>query len=202
MGSRAKDVTAVILAGGRSTRFGCDKGLVTWRGRSLVDHVLERLPSGRAETVLVLRQDQDTGSWPDVTIVHDDPDLGDGPLRGVVAGLAACRTTWAWVVACDQPLVSAPLLVGLLESATPDDRVVIPEWNGRLQPLTGLYAVTAGPLLAKCASSRALSLITALNKIGHRVFAEEQCRKFDPDGAGFLNINRPEQLAQLEGFET
>ena len=169
MASFPKDVTAVILAGGRSTRFGGDKGLATWRGRRLVDHVLERLPVEKTRTVLVLRREQDEGSWPGVTIVHDDPDLGDGPLRGVIAGIAACRTAWAWVVACDQPLISADLLLALLQSAQPDDRILIPEWNGRLQPLTGLYALETGSLLNECAAAGEQSLIGALKTIGFSV---------------------------------
>ncbi len=195
-------MTAVILAGGRSTRFGSDKGLATWRGRRLVDHVLDRLPVERDGTVLVIRREQDDGAWPGVTTVHDDPARNEGPLRGVIRGLAACRTTWAWIVACDQPLVSADLLLSLRESALPDDLALIPEWNDRLQPLTGLYAVQSGPLLSECGADGEQSLIGALKTVGFRVFTEEECRRCDPRGAGFLNINRPEQFAQLEGFET
>jgi molybdopterin-guanine dinucleotide biosynthesis protein A len=202
MDSSLTDVTAVILAGGRSARFGGDKGLATWRGRRLVDHVLDRLPGERADTVLVLRREQDDGTWPGVTTVHDDPALGDGPLRGVIAGLAACKTTWAWIVACDQPLVSTHLLQALLQAARPDDLALIPEWKGRLKPVTGLYAVRAGSLLAACAADGEQSLIGALKNLGFRVFPHEECLRHDPDGLGFLNINRPGQLAQLEGFET
>jgi molybdopterin-guanine dinucleotide biosynthesis protein A len=202
MESRAKNVTAVILAGGRSTRFGADKGLAEWNGRRLVDHVLDRLPAERLDTVLVLREEQDDGSWPGITIVHDDPTRNEGPLRGVVRGLAACRTPWAWVVACDQPLINAGLLRGLLTAAGTGDLPVIPEWQGRLQPLTGLYATACGPLLEKCGDLGEQSLIGALKTIGFRIFSEDDCRGCDPNGTGFLNINRPDQLDQLEGRET
>jgi len=195
-------VTAVILAGGRSTRFGSDKGLVTWRGRRLVDHVLDRLPVERDGTVLVIREEQDDGSWPGVTIVHDDPQRNEGPLRGVIRGLAACRTDWAWVVACDQPLISADLLLALQKSFLPDDHALLPEWNGRLQPLNALYAVNSGPLLAELETGGEQSLIGALKTVSFRVFTEEECRRFDRRGAGFLNINRPEQFTDLEGYES
>jgi len=195
-------VTAVILAGGRSTRFGSDKGLAEWRGRRLVDHVLDRLPVERDGTVLVIRREQDDGAWPGVTTVHDDPARNEGPLRGVIRGLAACTTSWAWVVACDQPLVSADLFLALRASVLADDRALIPEWNGRLQPLTGLYAVQSGALLAECGAGGEQSLIGALKTVGYRVFTEEECRRSDPRGVGFLNINRPEHLVQLEGFES
>jgi len=200
--SRGKTLTAVILAGGRSTRFGSDKGLATWRGRHLVDHVLDRLPAERDGTVLVIREEQNDGAWPDVTIVHDDPDRNEGPLRGVIRGLAACRTDWAWIVACDQPLISADLLLALQESILPGDQALLPEWNGRLQPLTGMYAVKSGPLLAERETGGEQSLIGALKTVGFRVFTEEQCRRHDPRGVGFLNINRPEQFTELEGYES
>jgi len=197
-----RNASAVILAGGRSTRFGSDKGLAQWRGRRLVDHVLDRLPPSSGERVLVLRSEQDKGEWQNVSVVHDDPSRNDGPLRGVIRGLAACTTTWAWVLACDQPLVNPDLLMALLNAATPEDHALIPEWEGRLKPLTGLYSVKSGPLLEKCNDDGEHSLIGALKTIGYRVFSENDCREHDPHGAGFLNINRPEHLALLEGFES
>jgi molybdopterin-guanine dinucleotide biosynthesis protein A len=105
-------------------------------------------------------------------------------------------------VACDQPLVRADLLLALQRSVLANDRALIPEWNDRLQPLTGLYAVQTGLLLAECGASGEQSLIGALKTVGYRVFTEEECRRSDPRGAGFLNINRPDQLAQLEGYES
>ena len=202
MAPDSKTVTAVILSGGRSTRFGSDKGLAEWRGRRLVDHVLDRVPGMCSEKVLVLREEQDTGAWLDVTTVHDDPQRNEGPLRGVIRGLAACTTEWAWVLACDQPLVCPELLVELLVYANGDDHAIIPEWEGRLKPLTGLYSVRSGFLLEQCSDGGEQSLIGALKTVGYRVYDEEKCRRWDPKGASFLNINRPEHLALLEGFET
>jgi len=202
MAPDSKTVTAVILSGGRSSRFGSDKGLAEWRGRRLVDHVLDRVPGICSEKVLVLREEQDTGAWLDIPIVHDDPARHEGPLRGVIRGLAACTTEWAWVLACDQPLVCPELLLDLLVYATGDDHAIIPEWKGRLKPLTGLYSVRSGSLLEQCSNGGEQSLIGALKTVGYRVFDEENCRRRDPHGAGFLNINRPEQLAELEGYES
>ena len=93
------------------------------------------------------------------------------------------------------------LLMALAEDAREDDLALIPEWQGRLQPLTGLYAVAAGEKLKQCADAGEHSLIGALKIIGFRVFSEDRCRAVDPAGAGFLNINRPDQLALLEGIE-
>jgi molybdopterin-guanine dinucleotide biosynthesis protein A len=195
------NVTSVILAGGRSTRFGSDKRLARWRGRSLVDHVLERLPGTDHPPRLVMREEQDPSPWPNVDVIFDDPSRSEGPLRGVISGLAACTTGWAWVIACDQPMVNPDILKELFANAREDDLALIPEWAGRLQPLTGLYAVSTGALLKECADAGEHSLIGALKTIGFRIFPEEDCRRVDPPGTGFLNINRPDQLELLEGLE-
>lgn len=197
----AHNITAVILAGGRSTRFGSDKRLAQWKGQSLVDHVLDRLPPTPNSPLIVMRKEQEPSAWLDVDVVHDDPARGEGPLRGVISGLSGCTTEWAWVVACDQPMLNPDLLMALAEEAVEDDLALIPEWNGRLQPLTGLYAVSAATKLKQCADDGEHSLIGALKTVGFRIFSADRCRVVDPAGTGFLNINRPEQLALLEGID-
>lgn len=191
------ETTAILLAGGRSTRFGEDKGRAEWRGRTLLEHVADGLPGERAETMLVVREEQaEEYRAAGISLVHDDPSLPDGPLRGVISGLRACETAWAWIVACDQPLVRPALLAGLLGAA--DDRPVIPEWGGRLQPLTALYPAEYAYDLADFAAAGERSLIGALVRAGHLEFEEDACRGFDPDGRSFLNVNTPEQLAEIE----
>ncbi|RKZ10371.1 molybdenum cofactor guanylyltransferase [bacterium] len=190
---------AVVLAGGLSTRWGRDKSLVRWRGGRLVDHVVARLPDERHETVLVVRREQGDTGWPADVVVHDDPDLPAGPLRGVIRGLEACTAECAWVVACDQPLISAPLLRHLADVLDPDRLAVIPEWGGRPQPLVGVYRSAAAARLAACLADGERSLIGALEALDVQMVDETQCRRFDPAGDSFLNLNRPEQLAELAG---
>lgn len=201
MSPSPRETTAILLAGGRSVRFGADKGRADLRGRTLLERVAADLPEGRAGTLCVVRADQAAdyaAALAGATLVHDDPDLPDGPLRGVISGLRACATDWAWVIACDQPLVKPALLCGLLEAA--DDRPVIPAWGGRLQPLCGLYPAAYAADLADFAAAGERSLIGALVRAGHLEFAEDACRGFDPDGRSFLNVNTPEQLDEIDAL--
>jgi len=195
------EVTAIILAGGRSLRFGQDKGRAEWRGRSLLGHVLDVLPSERAGTLVVVRAEQAAdyeAEAPGVTIVPDDPALPDGPLRGVITGLKNCPTEWAWIVGCDYPLVRPELLRALLPAA--DDRPVIPQWNNRLQPLVGLYPAACGADLEAFAAAGERSLIGALISADHLEFLEDACREADPDGRSFLNVNEPGHLDEIEAI--
>ncbi len=197
-------VAAIVLGGGHSRRFGQEKGLAQWRGVSLVEHVLQRLPQPRSATMLVLRREQ-SETWAnrnsDVTIIHDH-EAHAGPLRGVIRGLEYVAdkqlTQWAWVIACDQPLVNANLLCGMLTETATTTLAVIPEWDDRRQPLTGLYHVDAAAPLRSCHERGETSLIRALETIGHRVYSVDQCRVHDPRGLGFMNVNRPADLDELE----
>jgi molybdopterin-guanine dinucleotide biosynthesis protein A len=199
----AAAVTAVVLGGGHSRRYGQEKGLANWRGLSLVDHVLQRLPQPRRGTVLVLRAEQsdDWAGRDEVTIIHDHQ-AHEGPLRGVIRALEYLHdsrpASWAWLVACDQPLVNADLLRALTAEVTPATLAVIPEWNGRLQPLTGLYHVDAGARLRTCQNQGEAALVRAVETIGYQKYSTAQCRRHDPRGLGFMNINRPADLDELE----
>ena len=191
------EIGAVILAGGRSSRFGRDKAAVQLDGLSLLEHVLNGLPESRAETVLVLREEQVVQEAAIDRIVFDDPDLPDGPLRGIVAGLEAMTSDWGWVVACDLPGIVPALLEELALARTPDALGVIPEWGGRIQPLCALYSRAALPILRESAGSGARSVTRALDHPGFQRFAELRSSKLDPEGRSFININTPDALERF-----
>jgi len=190
-------IGVVILAGGRSSRFGQDKASAPLADRSLVEHVIGALPPSRGETLLVLRQGQ---SMPPVSVDRvavDDAELGEGPLRGIIAGLEASSTEWAWVIACDLPGLQGDLLVELARARTEGALAVIPEWGGRLQPLCALYSTAAAVALRKASLAGTRSVREAVDQPGFVRFAESRCRAIDPAGLSFVNINTQEALERF-----
>lgn len=190
-------IGAVILAGGRSRRFGRDKANVAIAHRTLVQHVLDALPRSHGETVLVLRPDQPRPAATVDRVVFDDPGLHEGPLRGIITGLEAISTKWAWVIACDLPGLQGALLCELARARTAGALAIIPAWGGRLQPLCALYSSDAVPLLRGAALAGATSVRTALEQHGFIRFAESRCRALDPAGRSFININTREALERF-----
>jgi molybdopterin-guanine dinucleotide biosynthesis protein A len=100
-------VTGLILAGGRGRRMGgVDKGQQIFRGRPLVDHVIERLrPQVESLLISAASQAYDSYGWP---VIADE--LGAGPLAGVHAGLGACETELVVTAPCDTPLLPDDLV--------------------------------------------------------------------------------------------
>ncbi|WP_288457553.1 NTP transferase domain-containing protein, partial [uncultured Sphingomonas sp.] len=75
-------ILGAVLAGGRSSRFGSDKALATWRDTALIDHALDSLSPHVADLLVVGRGAARVRTAPDLP----HPDLG--PLGGIAGALA------------------------------------------------------------------------------------------------------------------
>jgi molybdopterin-guanine dinucleotide biosynthesis protein A len=108
-------VSGIVLAGGRSTRFGSNKLVALYEGQPLVHRPIEVLASICDEVIVVLAPgDAGIGLPPGVTIAND-PAEGDGPLAGLHTGLlAAVRSESAVVVGGDMPELQEAVLREML----------------------------------------------------------------------------------------
>lgn len=138
--------SAVVLAGGHSTRFGeQDKATADLDGEPMVRHVVETVGEVVDEVVLNCRDDQRAAienalSGLDVRFAFD-PVPDGGPVAGIRAGCRVARGEWTFVVPCDTPFVPAVLPERLFELAEADG--AIPRIGGRRRPLTAVYDTTA-----------------------------------------------------------
>ncbi|WP_368564283.1 molybdenum cofactor guanylyltransferase [Pseudoxanthomonas sp. UTMC 1351] len=106
-------VVGVVLAGGRSSRMGRDKAMLSWRGDTLLAHMQRCLRSSGVSRVIV------SGAYPDCEAVPDRfADLG--PLGGLASVAAALPDTVLLVVPVDMPLISAEVLRHLRASPAAD----------------------------------------------------------------------------------
>src|ERR1700678_1587551 len=133
-----KDVTGLILAGGRGSRMGgVDKGLPMHRGRTLVEHALQRLRPQVGKVMLNANRNLDTYRAMRVPVWPDEVPDYPGPLAGMLAGLAHCDTVFMATVPCDTPNFPLDLvarLVGALESADADIAVAYTRAREELFP--------------------------------------------------------------------
>ncbi|MFH1844582.1 MAG: NTP transferase domain-containing protein [bacterium] len=202
--SRSQTTGAILLAGGESRRFGSDKASTLWRGKPLLRHVADTLRPLCSELVVVTGPDtplaDDLATVGDKT-VRDDPNLPAGPLRGLVRGLQEIRAPWTWVVACDAPVPQPALLLALRHAAaaaTAGCLAVIPQWDQRMQPLLACYSLAALEPLTAALTTGEQAPIQALAGHEYEIFSKAACRRFDPAGLSFLNVNTPEDLARLD----
>lgn len=186
-------VTGLVLAGGRSRRMGCDKALLDVAGDALilrVGRVLEEI----CDRVLVASGEADRYelAWEQVP---DSP--GTGPLAGILAGLEAADTPLVAVVAVDMPHANARVLE-LLADRWMGEAAVVPLVDERIQPLHGVYSTDAAPAFRRLLEAGKRSVVPALSELGARVVGEEIWGEVDPDGRFAHNVNRPEDLRDLD----
>src|ERR1017187_9503376 len=133
---RELDVTAFILAGGRSTRMGSDKALLTVGKQTLLERALQTAAAVANQVFIAGPRDR-YAQYGDV--VEDIfPDCG--PLGGIHAALCITKTDLNLMLSVDTPSIGPDFLAWLLQQArTSSELVVVPEALGGLQPLAAVY---------------------------------------------------------------
>ena len=197
----ASRVSGIVLAGGRSSRFGGAKLDADFGGRPVLDVTVAALQPAVSEIVIVGPASESRAldrfeSQPDVTLVHDARPFG-GPLAGLGEGLVAASHEVALVVGGDMPLVRAALLEALsarlvdgggnavtLEAMPPNPLPVALRRIAALRATRELLERGERSLRALLADLRADS-IPAL-----------EWQRLDPLGDSLLDVDRPEDLAR------
>jgi len=191
---------AVVLAGGRSTRFGSDKASALLLGRPLLAWVIASVSEVVSDVVVVRARGQRLPSIDDdgrVRVVEDRHE-GKGPLAGMVAGFEAAATPLVVVASCDAPLLRPGLVGGIARLAGGHD-IVLPHANGHPQPLLAIYRVaTCLPNFEAAVERDDLKITGAYTGLAVRVVREEELMRFDPGLLSFMNANTPEALGALE----
>lgn len=145
-------IEPVVLAGGRSRRFGdADKALATVGGTPMLARVARTVAAatGRPPAIAVAT-DEDRRRYADAlddagvqaAFVRDDPTL-EGPVAGIASAAEEAIAEWLLLCACDLPLVSEGVVDWLGDHRSGDAEAVVPAVEGRVQPLCGLYRRSA-----------------------------------------------------------
>lgn len=130
-----EELTGIILAGGKSSRMGFDKGLAVVDGKKMIEHVFDSL-SKVVDRVIVIAN-SDVYDFLNVP-VFEDIYREKGPLSGIYTGLHYSESLKNLIVACDMPFVNSSIFEKIL-SCSANNQVVIPEVKGMLEPLCGYY---------------------------------------------------------------
>jgi molybdopterin-guanine dinucleotide biosynthesis protein A len=190
-------VSAVILAGGKSRRFGQDKSLLVLAGQSLIERAVARL-APLSDEILVIANEPDRYEALDLPVRFvADQVRGLGSLMGIYSGLSAARHQHALVVACDMPFLSESLLRYMIPLAADSD-VVIPRLGRMLEPLHAIYGRTCLPHMAKLLDRRESKITAFFESVTVRYVEEDEIARFDPEHLSFLNVNQPEDWHRVQ----
>lgn len=195
--------SAIILAGGRSSRLRRRKALVNLAGSPLIQHVHRAVRGLADEVVIVVKESRQcrtlTDILPETECVVDDPP-SVGPLSGIYGGLKRCSGNYVVVLGCDLPFVSSEVLKLLLRECR-GKSAAVPMWpNGQIEPLHAVYCREPSLVAAEQTLREGRRSIRALlERLPNVLYVStEALKELDPDVLTFYNVNSASDLDKAE----
>ncbi|MDH5448752.1 MAG: molybdenum cofactor guanylyltransferase [Candidatus Bathyarchaeota archaeon] len=199
-------MSAIVVAGGVSKRFGQDKGLIRLAEKPLVLHVLDTLAPMVDEVVVVVNSEIQEKKFAQVIkqkarIVIDKATV-QTPLVGALAGFETIQSGYTLLLACDTPFLSTEILRFLLDVCI-NKTATIPRWtNGDIEPLQAVYDAKTAAKAAKTALENGKldmrSMIANMQNI--RYISTTVLRQLDSKLITFFNINTLNDLKKAEAM--
>ncbi len=184
------DITGIVLAGGKSSRFGSNKAMAVWNGETLLSRAINLLKPVCGDVWI-------GGNHPDfdhIKLLKISDDIPDsGPLGGIYSVMKRATTPYLLCMTCDMPLMKDYLLKRLLEV---DDVTEITFWeqeNGKLQLFPLLIARELLPLIKWKLMDESYSVRSLLPESVSTCVPVGSCEEHC-----FLNVNQKSDLEELE----
>lgn len=131
-------IKGIVLAGGRSRRFGSDKALTQWEGMSFLERSLKLLDEFSCQPVVIANRGADY-SFLGYPVYHDLIE-NKGPLGGLYTGMTLFKNTFLLVLTCDMPALTHLVLSALIDKYNPQyDVTVYHSDHFHLYPFPGIY---------------------------------------------------------------
>ncbi|MFX1568460.1 MAG: molybdenum cofactor guanylyltransferase [Promethearchaeota archaeon] len=215
MAKRTTSLAIAILIGGKSSRFGSDKGLYETSGKLLISYQLETLGDLKYDIFLVAKSIRQVSNYLDKIdlskingFIVDELDSKSGkviytPMIGLYSTfkeLNRLKYKKVLVLSCDSPFIKINVLSYLIEQCKTSD-CCIPQWsNGFLEPLIAIYPINKGLVMArnnlKDKKYRLTNLISSSWNTNF-ISIEREIKPLDNNLLTFININEPIDIKKL-----
>jgi molybdenum cofactor guanylyltransferase len=190
-------VAGVIVAGGRASRMGGrDKAFAAVGGEPIAVRTV-RLFRELFPQVVVATNRAERFRGLDVETVGD-VFPGCGPLAGIHAAMRASRHPHVFVAACDMPGLDGDAIRFLLRRIAAADAIV-PCWDGDVEPLHAVYAVSCAPVAEASLRGGRYALRDFLARVRVDYVPEAELRGVRGAAVSLTNVNTPEELAAVGG---
>lgn len=191
-----QSTTGIILAGGKASRINKNKALIKLPdGKTLVQKTINSLKQVLSEILIVTNDKELYGDY-EARIVGDLI-KEKGPLGGIFTGLCYSTSYCNFVMGCDMPFPQVRLIEMLLEKCDNQD-VVIPKYQGDVEPLFAVYSKNSLPVIFDHIRKGDLKIRHIFKKLRVEQVAEKEIDTVDPEHLSFFNINTEEDLKKAQ----
>ncbi len=188
-------INGYIIAGGKSSRMGSDKGLILLHNKPIILHVIENLKQSVNELVIIsnISEYQEFG-FPVI------PDLikEKGPAGGIHSALSQSTVNRNFIVSCDMPFINPHAINFMIENSV-HDQITLPIRKNKIEPLFGVYTTDCLPKWGELIQQGNIKLQQMIRNFKLNIIEVEKIIEFDKNT--FLNINTPSELILAQGIK-
>ena len=192
------NVTAVILAGGPSSRMKSNKALLPYRGGRFIDAIYRLLSSIFSDVILVTNNPEQYEFLPCNKV--QDIYKGMGVLAGIHSGLFHSSNPVIFAVACDMPYLKEEL-IRYMASRADAGGVLIPDSPKGLEPLHAFYGKECLAAIETALKSGQKRIVSFFDQTNVSKIDAEEISYFDPAFASFINVNTPDDYYDMRSRE-
>ncbi|MWB93350.1 NTP transferase domain-containing protein [Flavobacterium sp. GA093] len=182
-------LTVFILCGGKSSRMQSEKGLVLFRKKPFIEHIIQAiLPLTDKIKLITGTKEYDYLPYSKIPDIVEDK----GPLGGIYTALSSSETEFNLILSCDIPLISTELLSELISKHNEEAGITVFATESRLHPLIGIYSKKMVPVIKETIVAEELKMMDFLEKVPHQIIKIDESENFH-----LTNINSVDELNDL-----
>jgi len=189
-----KNITGIILAGGKSSRMGTDKGFLSLKGHRFVEHIIKTIQP-LVHKIIIVSNNSDYDVFKQKRV--DDIIKDAGPLAGLHSGLYHSETEINLVLSCDIPFINDTVINKLIEAYNEESDVIQIKSQGMIMPLIAIYKRECFHLFSTLLETGERRLQFAVTKLNSKTILID-----DDQNQNVRNINTKSQYkALIDEFE-
>lgn len=182
-----KNISAIVLSGGRSSRMGTDKCELEYEGQTLINYQIGKIKRIGIEDIIASGY---RGKMCDAKVVEDE--IMKGPLSGILKGLMAIKNDRAFVISVDVPLVQIDDIKKIIDySFEKDLDMAMIKHNGNKEPLMGVYKKSLVENIKKVLEGDNYSIMRLADT------AKYGFLDLNDDDSFYLNVNNKDDYNKL-----
>ena len=186
-----ENISAYIMAGGKSKRFGKDKLIYNYKGKPLIEHVIDVLKP-IFKKVYIITNDNEKLSYLNLPI-YSDIIQGLGPMGGILTALSYSETELVFCFAGDTPNINSDFIRYMISISDQHD-IIVPHFEKYYEALHAIYRKSCIPVIKDYISRGNYKIIDMYSEVDTRLVEKDEIVKYSDVYMLFKNINYIDDL--------
>lgn len=188
-----REISLLIIAGGKSSRLGEDKRFVEVGGENLLEKILKKSSKENFGEIFLCVEE----NFSEIEILAKkyhakilvDEIKNCGPMSGIANGLKKIKNSWALSISADMPFFDFKIFEKINFG---EEKIIAPISDKKIQTLAAFYHKDLQKFFMNELAQNQRKILTAIKKIPHKFF------EIDTENI-FFNVNTQEDLKLARG---